>query len=85
MIGDSFDVKTGVKYGQLEANIEYEKNTSNYKDFVPSSEKIEVGVIYKGGPKWEVDVIGAKTTENFKDDQSNGIYNAEVKLKIFLW
>lgn len=83
--GKSYSIKGGAEGEKISGNVSYEKRTSDYERFVPSSEKIEFGVTYKGGPKWEVDVIGAKTTEKYKGAQSNDIYKAEVKLKMFLW
>lgn len=83
--GSTLNIKGGIEGEVFKGNVGYEKKTSDYERFGPSSEKIEFGVTYKGGPKWEVDVIGAKTTEKYRDAQSNDVYNAEVKLKIFLW
>lgn len=83
--GKSLSLKGGMEGETLKGSFGYEKSSSDYERFIPSSEKIEVGITYKGGPRWEVDVIGAKTTEKYKDAQSNDVYNAEVKLKIFLW
>lgn len=83
--GENLSFKGGIEGETLKGNVGYEKSSSDYERFIPSSEKIEVGVTYKGGPKWLVEVIGAKTTEKYKDAQSNDVYNAEVKLKMFLW
>lgn len=83
--GESLNVKGEIENEKLKGSIGYENKSSDYERFIPSSKKIELGVTYKGGPKWEVDVIGAKTAEKYKDAQSNDIYNAEVKLKMFLW
>lgn len=83
--GKSLSIKGGVEGETFKGNVGYEKKMSDYERFVPSSEKIEVGVSYKGGPMWEVDVIGAKTTEKYKDAQSQDIVTGEVKLKMFLW
>ncbi|OIP64399.1 MAG: hypothetical protein COV32_02050 [Candidatus Yonathbacteria bacterium CG10_big_fil_rev_8_21_14_0_10_43_136] len=83
--GESFSVQGGVEGEKFKGSVGYEKNHSGYERFIPSSEKIEVSVSYKSGPKWQVDFIGAKTTEKYKDAQSNDVYNAEVKLKMFLW
>lgn len=83
--GESSGAKAGLTGGEFQGEIGYEKKSSDYERFIPSSEKIEIGFGYKGGPKWEVNIIGAKTTEKYKDAQSNDVYNAEVKLKMHLW
>lgn len=82
--GKSFDIKSGLSGGKFKGEVSYEKKESDYERFIPSSQKVEVGVTYKSGPKWEVDIIGARTTEKYKDAQSKNISSAEVKLKIFL-
>lgn len=83
--GKSFEIKGGLAGEKLRGEIGYEKKTSEYERFVPSSEKIEAEISYKGGPKWEMDFIGSKTTEEYKDAKSEDIYNMEVKLRVFLW
>ena len=83
--GKSKSLKAGLSEGKFAGEVGYEKKSSEFERFIPSSEKIEVGIGYKGGPKWEVDVIGSKVVEKYKDAESSARVNAEVKLKIFLW
>lgn len=83
--GEKIEIKSGLTGKEWRGELGYEKSKSEYERFVPSSEKVSAEVGYKGGPKWEVDVIGSKTTEKYKDTDGEDVYNAEVKLKIFLW
>ncbi|MDO8604485.1 MAG: hypothetical protein Q7K40_03785 [bacterium] len=83
--GERSKIEIGLEEEKFKSTVSYEKKTSEYERFIPSSEKIELGVTYKIGPKWQIDVMGAKTSEKYKDAQRNSVYNAEVKLRLFLW
>lgn len=83
--GKKLEIKGGLAGKEWKGGVEYEKAKSEYERFVPSSEKIGAEVGYKGGPKWEIDVLGSKTTEKYAGAKSKDSYGAEVKLKIFLW
>lgn len=83
--GKKLEIKGGLEGGEWRGGVKYEKAESEYERFVPSSEKISAEVGYKGGPKWGIDVLGSKKTEKYAGAESEDIYGAEVKLKIFLW
>lgn len=83
--GKSAHAQIGIENEKLEGGIKYEKKSSDFERFIPSSEKIEVGVNYKNGPKWQISFIGAKSTEKYKDAQSQNKTEVGVKLKINLW
>lgn len=83
--GKKMEIKGGLSGREWKGELGYEKATSEYERFVPSSEKVSAEVGYKGGPKWEIDVLGSKTIEKYAGAKSEDSYGAEVKLKIFLW
>lgn len=83
--GNKLELKGGLTGKEWKGELEYKKSKSEYERFVPSSEKISAEVGYKGGPKWEIDVLGSKTTEKYAGAKAEDSYGAEVKLKIFLW
>lgn len=83
--GDTRGVKGGISAGKLTGTMSYEKNTSDYERFVPSSNEVKMAINYQGGPKWEVDVIGFKKVEQYKDAPQTNTSNVEVKLKLMLW
>ena len=83
--GKSLSIKGGLAGEKLSGEIGYEEKSSGYERFIPSSDKISAEIGYKGGPKWEINIIGAKATEKYKDAKSADIYSGEVKLKMFLW
>ncbi len=83
--GQKLKLKGGFEGKEWKAGMEYEKTESEYKRFVPSSEKVSAKIGYKGGPKWEIDILGSKKTEQYKNAKTKDVYVAEVKLKIFLW
>lgn len=82
--GKKIEAKGGLTGKEWKGKLEYEKSKSEYERFVPSSEKVSAEIGYKGGPKWEINIIGSKATENYKDTRGEDIYNAEVKLIIYL-
>ncbi len=83
--GKRAHAQIGIENEKLEGDIKYEKKSSDFERFIPSSEKIEVEVNYKNGPKWQVSFIGAKSTEKYKDAQAQNKTEVGVKLKINLW
>ncbi len=83
--GERTQIKGDVAGEKFSGRIEYEKDTSRYGRFYPDKEKIGTGVTYKGGPKWEIDIFGTKTTERYADADPKESAGAEIKLKIFLW
>lgn len=83
--GNSTSIRGGITGGKLKISAGYEKVNSDQERILPSTEKTKLELGYNGGPKWRVDVIGAKTKEQYKDAKSNNTYTAEVKLRMFLW
>lgn len=83
--GNSFSVKGGISGEKLKGEMLYQKNDSAYERYIPSSTKLEAKVGYQVGPKFRVDVIGAKNVEQYKDDAKRNTYNVGVKFTIFVW
>lgn len=83
--GKKMKLKGGVAGKEWKGEIEYEKSESEYERFIPSSEKISAEIGYQGGPKYMIKILGSKTTEEYAGAESNDIYDAEVKLILFLW
>lgn len=83
--GTRTELRAGVAGETISGRIEHEEDASRYKRFVPDKEKIGAGISYKGGPKWEIDVFGTKTTERYADAEAEESAGAEIKLRIFLW
>lgn len=83
--GDAMSIKGGLTEENIKMSAGYEKADSNQARFLPSTEKTNLEIGYTGGPKWKVDISGSKTREKYQDAQSNDIYTAEVKLRMFLW
>ena len=83
--GKKIKIKGGVASEKWKGELGYEKATSEYERFIPSSEKISAEVGYRGGPKWKLIFIGSKITEAYSGAESSDTYDAEVKLEVFLW
>lgn len=83
--GQELAVKGALVGKKWKGTAEYAKTTSDFPRFIPSGQRVDIGVGYRGGPKWEIDVIGFKEQEQYADAPSRDIYGGEVKLKIFLW
>lgn len=83
--GTRTQFRGGVSGEKISGRVEYEGDASRYERFVSDKEKIGAGVSYKGGPKWEIDVFGTKTTERYADAEPEESAGAEIKLRIFLW
>lgn len=83
--GNGIEVKGGMTSDKVSGEVSYEKKDSNYERFVPSSQELKLGINYQGGPQWEVDVVGFKKVEQYKDAPKTNISNVGVTLKIMLW
>lgn len=83
--GKRFSVKAGIEGKTLKGAVGLQKDSSDYARFVPDAEKISVEAGYKGGPKWEVDFMGFRESERYKDAKEGKEYQMEIKLKLFLW
>ncbi len=83
--GDLLRLSGTLKRGALKAGLYHQKDDSNYGRFIPSKKEVGVGVSYKSGPKWQVDVFGAKETRQYEGSDSKDYYNTEIKFRIFLW
>lgn len=83
--GDSSKLSLGVKGGKWSGNISYEKSNSDYERFVPDSKKVEASVSYKPSPKMEIDLVGAGSSDTYKDSKSYNSSYGEVKLRIYFW
>ncbi len=83
--GKKMEIKGGLAGKKWRGEIKHEKSKSEYERFIPSGQKNTVEIGYKGGPKWEVDVLGFRADEKYADAPEQKSYGAEVKMRIFLW
>lgn len=79
----------GIKEGKFRAEVSGEAVASDFKRFIPSSEKISAEIGYKLGeqnkPKGEVVIFGSRLKEHYTGQDAPDQYEMGVKMRIFLW
>ena len=83
--GDLLRLSGTVRKGALKAGLYYQEDDSAYGQFTPFKKEVGIGVSYKSGPKWQIDIFGAKETRQYEESDSKDYYNTEIKFRIFLW
>jgi hypothetical protein len=83
--GSSLRLSATAKKGKLKAGVYSQEEDSGYERFIPSKKEFGVGLSYKSGPKWQVDVFAAKEARQYEGADSKDSYNTEIKFRIFLW
>ena len=84
--GQKQNLKTTLTTSGLGVDIEGERVSSDMKMFIPSSEKVSVGVNYhpSGSPIAEIGVFGSVKRDHYKNT-SDSDYTVGVKARILVW
>ncbi|HBB43971.1 MAG: hypothetical protein UW27_C0010G0024 [Parcubacteria group bacterium GW2011_GWA1_44_13] len=83
--GKSSSLKVGFEGENFNVSAEHRKEKSDYGMLVPSSEKNEMNVSYKAGPKMKISFFGAKTTNKYQGGQDESVISAGAKLEVLVW
>ncbi|MBI5045529.1 MAG: hypothetical protein HZC14_00760 [Candidatus Niyogibacteria bacterium] len=87
--GKKEEAEIGWKSDRITAKLGSEVVESEYKKFIPSSEKISAEIGYKIGaenqPKGEVVIFGSQLKEHYEGQDEPDKYEIGVKMRIFLW